>query len=94
MGVKKRAETGFGPDTLIREDRFPAFSDIDPSPRPGRVTISDVADALGVTKSTVSRALNNYPDISDVTRKRGFLDTDGCDLGGGGLRCRPPPNGW
>ncbi len=35
-----------------------------------RVTISDVAEALGLTKGTVSRALNNYPDISDVTRQR------------------------
>ena len=36
----------------------------------GRVTISDVADALGVAKGTVSRALNNYPDISEATRLR------------------------
>ncbi|MEO1537483.1 MAG: substrate-binding domain-containing protein [Pseudomonadota bacterium] len=36
----------------------------------GRVTISDVADALGIAKGTVSRALNNYPDISDTTRQR------------------------
>ncbi|SPF80211.1 LacI family DNA-binding transcriptional regulator [Pseudoprimorskyibacter insulae] len=33
-----------------------------------RVTISDVSDALGLTKSTVSRALNGYPDISEATR--------------------------
>ncbi|PTX54205.1 LacI family transcriptional regulator [Litoreibacter ponti] len=37
---------------------------------PRRVTISDVSDALGLTKSTVSRALNDYPDISDSTRLR------------------------
>lgn len=37
---------------------------------PGRVTISDVAEALGVAKGTVSRALNNYPDISEATRLR------------------------
>ncbi|MEO1422604.1 MAG: substrate-binding domain-containing protein [Pseudomonadota bacterium] len=37
---------------------------------PARVTISDVADALGVTKSTVSRALNGYPDISERMRRR------------------------
>ncbi len=36
----------------------------------GRVTITDVAEALGVAKGTVSRALNNYPDISDSTRQR------------------------
>lgn len=35
-----------------------------------RVTISDVSDALGLTKSTVSRALNGYPDISEHTRLR------------------------
>lgn len=35
-----------------------------------RVTIADVASALGVTKGTVSRALNDYPDISDATRSR------------------------
>lgn len=37
---------------------------------PSRVTISDVAEALGVAKGTVSRALNNYPDISEATRQR------------------------
>ncbi len=35
-----------------------------------RVTISDVAAALDMTKSTVSRALNGYPDIADATRVR------------------------
>ncbi|WP_316651848.1 LacI family DNA-binding transcriptional regulator [Ovoidimarina sediminis] len=35
-----------------------------------RVTISQVADALGLTKGTVSRALNGYPDISPSTRVR------------------------
>jgi len=35
-----------------------------------RVTICEVADALGLTKGTVSRALNNYPDISESTRTR------------------------
>ena len=38
--------------------------------RPRRVTISQVAEALGLTKGTVSRALNGYPDISPSTRKR------------------------
>lgn len=40
-----------------------------PGPR-GRVTIADVAEALGLTKGTVSRAMNGYPDISDATRQR------------------------
>lgn len=35
-----------------------------------RVTITDMADALGLTKSTVSRAMNDYPDISDATQLR------------------------
>ena len=35
-----------------------------------RVTINDVAEALGVTKSTVSRALNSYSDIAPATRLR------------------------
>ncbi len=33
-----------------------------------RATISDVASALGLTKGTVSRALNGYPDIAEGTR--------------------------
>ncbi len=33
-------------------------------------TISDVAKKLGVSKSTVSRALNNSPEISDATKER------------------------
>lgn len=36
----------------------------------GRVTISDVSNALGLTKSTVSRALNDYQDIAEGTRLR------------------------
>ena len=35
-----------------------------------RATITDVADRVGTTKGTVSRALNGYPDISPRTRKR------------------------
>ena len=35
-----------------------------------RVTISDMAEALGLTKSTVSRAMNGYPDISEATQLR------------------------
>ena len=35
-----------------------------------RVTIGDVAAALSLTKGTVSRALNGYPDISESTRLR------------------------
>lgn len=35
-----------------------------------RVTIKDLAEALGVTKGTVSRALNGYSDIAPATRRR------------------------
>ncbi|MEO1641167.1 MAG: LacI family DNA-binding transcriptional regulator, partial [Pseudomonadota bacterium] len=38
--------------------------------RPARVTIDDVASALNLTKSTVSRAMNGYADISETTRQR------------------------
>lgn len=34
-----------------------------------RTTISDIAKALDITSSTVSRALNNHPAISDATKK-------------------------
>lgn len=37
---------------------------------PARVTIGDVAAALDLTKSTVSRAMNDYADISETTRQR------------------------
>lgn len=33
------------------------------------VTIQDIADKLGLSKSTVSRALKDHPDISDKTKK-------------------------
>lgn len=35
----------------------------------GKATIHDIAEMLNVTASTVSRALNNNPRISDATRK-------------------------
>ena len=35
-----------------------------------RVTIRHLADSLGLTKGTVSRALNGYPDIAEATRLR------------------------
>ncbi|WP_460275180.1 LacI family DNA-binding transcriptional regulator [Celeribacter sp. ULVN23_4] len=35
-----------------------------------RVTITDLSQALSLTKGTVSRALNGYPDISETTRTR------------------------
>ena len=38
--------------------------------RQKRVTIDDLSAHLGLAKGTVSRALNNYPDISDRTKRR------------------------
>ena len=35
-----------------------------------RVSLKFLAKELGVTEGTVSRALNNYPDISEATRQR------------------------
>ncbi|MEP3277350.1 MAG: LacI family DNA-binding transcriptional regulator [Stappiaceae bacterium] len=40
------------------------------SPVKQNVTIGDVAHRLGIAKGTVSRALNDYPDISPETRLR------------------------
>lgn len=34
-----------------------------------RITIKDIAREMGVSPSTVSRALQNHPDISEATRK-------------------------
>lgn len=34
-----------------------------------KATIHDIASKLGITASTVSRALNNHPRISDATKK-------------------------
>jgi len=47
-----------------------AESEFGPVANRSRVTIADVAKDLGVTKSTVSRALNGYPDIAEATRLR------------------------
>lgn len=35
-----------------------------------RATITDIAKELGIAASTVSRALRDYPDISDATRQK------------------------
>lgn len=42
----------------------------DGRPGMGRVTISQVAAETGLAKGTVSRALNDYPDISHGTKQR------------------------
>ncbi|HEX2083583.1 MAG TPA: LacI family DNA-binding transcriptional regulator, partial [Xanthomonadaceae bacterium] len=38
--------------------------------RIGRVRIEDVADAAGVSMKTVSRVLNNEPNVREETRRR------------------------
>lgn len=68
---KSLAETGFGVQPENREDTMNVQLDKNTQrPRHRRVTISDVSEALGITKSTVSRALNDYSDISEGTRLR------------------------
>src|SRR4051812_34436132 len=37
-------------------------------------TLADIARQLGVSKMTVSRAINNHPEVSDETRTR-ILET-------------------
>jgi len=39
-------------------------------PKNGRATIKEVASAAGVSTQTVSRVINNRPDVSPETRKR------------------------
>lgn len=39
-----------------------------------KVTIYDIAKKLNVTAATVSRALNDNPNISDSTKKIGIRD--------------------
>src|SRR5829696_4046261 len=39
-------------------------------PRFARATIKEVASAAGVSTQTVSRVINERPDVSDETRKR------------------------
>lgn len=38
--------------------------------KPHRTSINDIAKAIGVSPSTVSRALKDHPDISEATRNR------------------------
>ncbi|MBR1900249.1 MAG: LacI family DNA-binding transcriptional regulator, partial [Lachnospiraceae bacterium] len=40
----------------------------------GQVTIKDIAKICGVGVSTVSRAINNHPDINPETKKQ-IMDT-------------------
>ncbi len=72
------AETGFVNQHFLVEDIVSKVEDIQEAIRRNgyrrsgkpRVTINDVADHLGMSKSTVSRALNGYNDIAELTRLR------------------------
>ena len=35
-----------------------------------KVTIQDIADALGISRNTVSKAINNSEGLADATRER------------------------
>ena len=35
-----------------------------------RITIQDIADELGVSRNTVSKAINNADGLAEATRKR------------------------
>lgn len=35
-----------------------------------RVTVQDIADALGISRNTVSKAINNSPGLSAATRDK------------------------
>ena len=35
-----------------------------------KVTIQDIADALGISRNTVSKAINNTEGLADATRER------------------------
>ena len=35
-----------------------------------RVTIQDIADALGVSRNTVSKAINNSDGLAEATREK------------------------
>ena len=39
---------------------------------PNKVTIQDIADALNLSRNTVSKAINNTGVLADSTRKKGF----------------------
>ena len=44
---------------------YPSLASANRTSASGRVKLDELAAHLGLSKSTVSRALNGYPDISD-----------------------------
>lgn len=63
----------------------PPAADLGGKPKAGRVRIEDVAGHAGVSMKTVSRVLNNEPNVSERTRKRVEAAVEA-------LRYRPSPS--
>lgn len=64
----RSADNGIGIEVRRKPSDIQAIKpDTEPQ---ARVTIDALAGALGLAKSTVSRAMNGYPDISESTRLR------------------------
>ncbi len=71
----------------------------------GKVTMQDIADALGISRNTVSKAINNKGVLAGATRERvlkkaaelGYRQfsraDEGSSDGGGGLLPAEPPSG-
>ncbi|HEX3045601.1 MAG TPA: LacI family DNA-binding transcriptional regulator [Bacillota bacterium] len=52
-----------------------------------KVTSQDIADKLGLSRNTVSKALNNHTSIAETTRK--LIIKNAVDMGYKRVKCRP-----